>query len=264
MWFDGQAAQFDDSAGLDPAGGRRVAQAILDVSGAGGDDLVLDIGAGTGAIGCHFASFPGRYLGMELSGSMLAVFQRKLEPRRRNVLLVQTDCDRSWPVGAGTAAVVFASRVVHHLDPRHFVQETMRVCRPGGWLLLGRVTRDAESLPSRLQRYKRALLAEHGFSTPGGGQAVRQVVDASCAMGASELPPVAVARWTRSATPRKLLSAWEGKPQLMSRTPNGQMSAEQRAAIVDALTGWARAELGDLDRAQDFEEEYTLQGARLP
>jgi SAM-dependent methyltransferase len=264
MWFDGQADQFDDSAGLDPAVGRSVGQAILDLSGAAGDDVILDIGAGTGAIGRHFATFPPRYLGLELSRSMLAIFQRKLEPPPRNMLLAEANGDRPWPVGARSVTVVFASRVVHHLNPRHFVEETRRVCRPGGCLLLGRVTRDAGSLPSRLQRYKRTLLAEHGFSTGGGGQAVHRVLEDVCAMGAAGLPPSTVARWTRTATPRQLLAHWEGKPQLISGAASKAMSAEQRSSIVDALTGWARAELGDLDRAHEFIEEYTLHGARLP
>jgi ubiquinone/menaquinone biosynthesis C-methylase UbiE len=263
MWFDGQAEQFDDFAGLEPAVGRRIAQAILELSGATGDDVILDIGTGTGAIGWHFATLPNRYLGLDLSRRMLEIFRRKLGPLPRHMLLVQTDSDRTWPIGARTVTVVFASRVVHHLEPRHFVQETQRVCRPGGCLLLGRVTRDADSLPSRLQRHKRALLAEHGFSTPGGGHAVNQVVDACCARGATALPPTTVACWTRSATPRQLLAAWEGKPRLSS-APGKEMSPEQRAALVNALTDWARAEFGDLDRAQAFPQEYTLQGARLP
>lgn len=264
MWFDGQAGQFDDSAGLEPGVGRRVAESILNVSGATGDGVILDIGAGTGAIGSHFAAFPDRYLGLEVSRNMLAIFQRKLVPSPRNILLAEANCDRPWPVGDRTVTVVFASRVVHHLERGHFVSETQRVCRPGGCLLLGRVTRDADSLQGRFQRYKRTLLAEHGFSAPGGGQAVHQVVDASCAMGAKKLPPVTVARWTRSATPRQLLANWEGKPQLISNLRGKAMSAEQRAAVVSALTGWARDELGDLDQLQELTEEYTLHGVRLP
>jgi len=264
MWFDGQARQFDDSAGLDPSVGASVAQAILDLSGAAGDDVILDIGAGTGAIGSQFATLPNRYFGLELSLSMLEVFQRKLVPLPRNTSLVQADCDRPWPVGDGTATVVFASRVVHHLKPRHFIEETQRVCRSGGCLSLGRVTRDPDSLPSRLQRYKRSLLAEHGFSIGGGEQGVRKVLDAFGEMGATVLPPTTVARWTRSATPRQLLAKWEDKPQLISGRTNKEMSAEQRTSIVDALTGWTRGEFGDPDQSQEFAEEYTLHGARLP
>ena len=264
MWFDGQAKQFDDSSGLDPAVGGRVAEAILELSGATGDDVILDIGAGTGAIGGRFATLSNRYFGLDLSWHMLEIFQRKLAPPPPNMLLLQTDNDRPWPISDRTVTVVFASRVVHHLKPQHFIQETQRVCRPGGSLLLGRVTRDADSLPSRLQRYKKTLLAEHGFPKTGGEQAVHQVVDACRAMGATVWPPAMVARWTRSATPRQLIAAWEGKPHLTSGTTSKEMSAEQRTAIVNALTDWARAELGDLDGAHEFGQEYTLHGVRLP
>ena len=257
MWYDGQAKEFDDSAGLDPDVGRRVADAIVKISGA--DGLILDIGAGTGSIGYHFAGSPHRYLGLELSRSMLTIFQRKLDPPPRNMLLAEADCDRAWPIDARTVTVVFASRVVHHLDLRHFVEETQRVCRPGAALLLGRVTRDRDSLPSRLQRTKRTLLAEQGFSIGGGEQAIRDVLDACRARGATPLPPAAVARWTRSVTPRQLLDSWAAKPRLTSGGGKA-MSAEQRAATVDALTRWTRDEVGDLDRAQRFEQEYVLQG----
>jgi hypothetical protein len=131
-------------------------------------------------------------------------------------------------------------------------------------LLLGRVAREADSLPSRLQRQKRRLLAAHGLPTGSGGQAVQQVLDDCCARGAAALPPAVAARWSRSLTPRQLLAAWEGKPHLSSGAGGTGMNANQRAAVVSALTDWARGEFGDLDRAQEFAEEYTLQGVRLP
>ena len=150
--------------------------------------------------------------------------------------------------------------MIHHLNLQHFVEETQRVCRPGGSPVLGRVTRDPESLPSRLQRYKRTLLEEHGLSIGGGEKAVREVLDACVAIGATALPPATVARWTRSATPRQLLDAWEGKAQLTSSAEGNGMSAEQRAATVNALTDWARAEFGDLDQVHEFTQDYVLQG----
>ena len=79
-------------------------------------------------------------------------------------------------------------------------------------------------------------------------------------MGATALPPTTVARWTRSVAPRQLLNAWEGNPQPTSDAAGKGMSAEQRAATVDALTGWAGAEFGDLDGGREFAQEYRLQG----
>jgi SAM-dependent methyltransferase len=263
MWFDGQADQFDDHSGLDPEVGRRVAEAVLELGGAAGGEVVLDVGAGTGAVGQHFAALPVQYVGLDASERMLVVFRRKLGAQPPHFLLLQADSDRPWPVRDGAAAVVLASRVAHHLDAHHFVSEALRVGRPGSVVLLGRVVREADSLPSRLQRHKRELLAEHGVRASGGGQAVRQVVDLCLARGAMAIGPVTVAQWTRTITPRQLLAAWEGKPQLHSGA-RGEMSAEARAAVMSALAGWARQEFGDLDRAQEYTEEYTLEGARLP
>jgi ubiquinone/menaquinone biosynthesis C-methylase UbiE len=168
MWFDGAAEQFDETAGLEPDVGRRIAEAILERCGATPDEVILDLGAGTGAVGRHFTTLPNRYLGLDVSSFMLEVFRRKLGTRPTHMLLMQADSDRPWPILDHALAVVFASRVVHHLHTRHVVAETLRVCRPGGYLLLGQVTRDGDSMPSRLQRHKHALLTEHSFRPRAG------------------------------------------------------------------------------------------------
>ena len=256
MWFDGQAKEFDESAGLEPGVGRRVAEAIVELSGAVRGDVILDIGAGTGAIGSSFAGSAHRYVALERSRSMLSVFHEKV----RDLLLVEADCDAPWPIAARSVKVVFASRVIHHLDRGHFIEETRRVCGPDGCLLLGQVRRDADSLPHRLKQQKRTLLSEQGLSIGSGEESVRQVLDACLAMGATPLPETTVARWTRSTTPREILKAWEGKPQLTSSTTSREMSAEQRAATVSTLKDWTRSEYGDLDRPQEFAQEYVLRG----
>jgi ubiquinone/menaquinone biosynthesis C-methylase UbiE len=264
MWFDGQADQFDDTAGLAPGVGLAIAQAILELSQCTSADPILDVGTGTGAIGLHFSELSIRYLGFDLSLPMLDVFRRKLGPLPQHMLLLQADSERPWPIRERALAVVFASRVVHHLSTPHFVHEVWRVCRPGGCLLLGRVTRAADSLPSRLQRHKRALLAEHGLRTGGGGQAIQQLVAACCEHGATPLVSTSVARWTRTTTARQLLATWQRKPQLVSRAQRHSLNPEERTVVVRALTDWARQEFGDLDRPEEFTEEYTLQGVRLP
>jgi SAM-dependent methyltransferase len=264
MWFDGRAEQFDDCAGLEPDVGRRIAVTILGLSGAADGDVILDLGTGTGAVGCHFAALPCRYLGLDQSRRMLDVFRRKLGDVPRHMLLAQADGDRPWPIRDRALTAIFASRVVHHMRASPVVEEVLRTGRPGGCLLLGRVVRDADSLPSRLQRFKRSLLAEHGLRTRGGGRAVQEVIDACCIRGAVALPRAVVSRWVRTATPRQLLAAWEEKPRLSNSAEGGELTDERRAAILDALTEQARQEFGDLDRAREFAEEYTLEGARLP
>jgi SAM-dependent methyltransferase len=264
MWFDGQADQFDASAGLEPPVGQTIAGAILQLVGGTGDERILDVGAGTGTIGQHFAKLPSRYLGLDRSWPMLEMFRRKLEPWPPHLLVLQADCDRPWPISDQAVTAVFASRAAHHLQIPHFVHEVFRVCRGRGYLLLGKVTRDADSLPSQLQRYKQSLLAEHHLETQGGESAVQQIVDRCCARGATPLPPIPVTQWTRTTTPSQLLARWERKPQLTSRVQANTLNAGQRAAILNALADWAQQAFGDLERPIEFSEAYTVQGVRLP
>jgi hypothetical protein len=195
---------------------------------------------------------------------MLEIFRQKLERWPQHMLLLQADCDRPWPVAGRALSVVFASRVAHHLQTQHFVKEVFRVCRCRGHLFLGHIEREADSLPSRLQRYKRALLAEHGLCTRVGGQAAQQIADTCCVRGASPLPPCTVAQWTRTITAGRLLASWERKPQLNSGTQANTLDTEQRKTIVNILADWARQEFGDLDRPHEFREAYRLQGVQLP
>ena len=264
MWFDGQAEQFDDSAGLERGVGRSIALAILELSGFTADDALLDVGAGTGAIGVHFAALSSRYVGLDRSRPMLEIFQRKLTPWPDNMLLVQADSNRRWPICDQALAVVFASRVAHHLQPQHFVREAFRVGRSGGHLLLGQVTRDADSLPSRLQRHKRSLLAEYGVRTRAGWQAIQEITDSCCGGSTRTLPPTIVTHWSRTTTLRRLLASWERKPKLNSSSGGNALDASQRAAVVNTLTTWAQHEFGDLDCPHEFSESYALQAVRLP
>jgi SAM-dependent methyltransferase len=264
MWFDGQAEQFEDSAGLEPGVGQSIARAIRELSGCAGDDIILDVGAGTGAIGAHFADLGGRYVGLDRSRPMLEIFQRKLTRWPAQLLLVRADADRHWPVCGHAVAVVFASRVAHHLHSQHFVQEVFRVGRSGGHLLLGQVRRGDDSLPSRFRRYKRTVLAEYGVRTRAGDRAIQEITDACCRWSGCPLPPATVSEWSRTTTARRLLAAWERKPQLNSGAEGKPLDPAQRTAVVNILTTWAQDQFGDLDRPHEFTESYTLHAVRLP
>jgi SAM-dependent methyltransferase len=264
MWFDGQTAQFEDTAGLEPAAGRSIAQTILEIGSCTRTDIVLDVGAGTGTIGYHFADLGSRYIGLDRSWPMLQSFRRKFAAWPKSMLLVQADGNRPWPIRDHALAVVFVSRVTHHLQTLHFVHEVFRVCHSGGHLLLGQIIRDVNSLPSQLRRYKRTLLSEHGVSAPPVGPSIRQIVEACVLSGANPLPPIAVAHWTRTTTAARIVARWKDKPQLSSSTRGNTLDAEQQADIVQSLTVWARREFGDVDCPHEFWETYALQDVRLP
>ena len=62
--------------------------------------------------------------------------------RRRACLLLRADANRSWPLTAGAARVIFSSRALHLLEHEHVADEVFRVGQPAGaTLIIGRVER---------------------------------------------------------------------------------------------------------------------------
>src|SRR5947209_5451722 len=64
--FDAQARSFDARAGLPADAARAVARAVLDLAALGPDDLLVELGAGTGQIGRELAESV-RYVGVDRS-----------------------------------------------------------------------------------------------------------------------------------------------------------------------------------------------------
>jgi SAM-dependent methyltransferase len=256
--FDEQAGRYDDRAGIPASAGTAVARALLASANAQADILVVELGAGTGEIGVHLTSLPIRYVGLDVSAPMLDLFRAKAG----NVTpsLIVADCNHEWPLPDGGATAIFASRVIHLLDPEHVTRETLRVARSRGTLMLGRVLREPQSIKSRLRRRRHELLREAGFSPRDGEEGTRRVVDCCLAAGAQEMGRPVVAEWSGEATPATVIAGWEGLP----RMGNQVVDVAMRAEILQELRQWAKAEFGDLERAQPFRERYAIDIVRLP
>ena len=256
--FDEQALGYDARAGFPTTAGAAVAQAVLDRAGAGPGDLVVELGAGTGEIGVHLARLPVRYIGLDGSPAMLDVFRAKVDYGSPS--LIVADCNQPWPLPGGSAAAVFASRVIHLLDPAHVTRETVRICRLGGVLMLGRVRRDRDSIKERLRRQRQELLLEAGITPRQGEEGTRRVVERCLTAGGKSLGRREVAEWTGETTPAQVIAGWE----TLSRMGSVSVDAMMRANILDGLRRWARVEFGDLDRPEAFRERYAIDLVRLP
>jgi SAM-dependent methyltransferase len=258
--YDDQAGEFESRAGLPEEVAARVAAAVRRYGELGADDLLVEVGAGTGVIGQWLARPPGRYLGFDSSRAMLEVFRPRLRPGAVATLLC-ADADRSWPVRTGSASVIFGSRVLHLLHPEHAVREIRRVAHPRGAVLLcGRVAHSPDSPRARARAKLRDLLAEHGLQPgPTGGHPQRLLALAE-ARRAAPLPSQVAAAWPETVTVTQVINWWRGKTSLGGINPPAAV-AEQ---VLAALTAWAVDTYGDPAPAVTTETRYLLEGVRLP
>lgn len=262
--FDAQAADFDLRAGLPAGAARQIATAVLGLAPAG-RGVVLDLGAGTGQIGEHLAKTRGTdgrspYLGMDLSGPMLAVFRRKLGDFDGG--LVRADASVPWPVAAGRVRLVFSSRAAHLLPPDVLIRETLRVASPeGSVLVFGGVRTPPDSLRAVLRREMRRLLAEYGGVEPRRADVSRRhLAEALANRGGEVLPEVTAASWPVVHRAQDALAAWRAKQGLGGRP----VTPKVQKAVLRRLESWIRQRYGSLDVTGDATERYELVAIRLP
>lgn len=263
--FDRQAGDFDRRAGLPPGAAPRVAAALLELMPDGG--TLLDLGAGTGQIGEPFARLcrapRHRYLGLDVSAPMLAVFRRKLAPDAgpgAGAALVWADACRSWPVARGGVTLLFSSRAAHLLPPDLLIEEALRVASPAGALVVfGGVRNDPESLRAVVRRQMRRLLAEQGFEGRNARAAQDRLAAALAERGGELLPPVTAASWTAVHRVGDALSNWRAKSGLGGRT----LPAAVQEDVLRRLEEWVRERWGGLDVAGEATERYELTVVRL-
>jgi len=257
--FDGQALDFDLRAGL-PAGiAQRVAAALAELAPEG-SGAILDLGAGTGQIGEHLAGGRSRYLGMDVSGPMLAVFRRKLGARAHGAL-VRADGSVPWPIASGRVKLLFSSRAAHLLPPAVLVEEALRVASPEGALVVfGSVRSEPDSLRAVVRREMRRLLAEHGVEARRAGDSQGRLAAALAERGGEVLPVRTAASWTVVHRAADALAAWRAKSGLGGRA----VTPEVQERVLGRLEDWIRERYGSLDVARDAKESYELAAVRLP
>jgi SAM-dependent methyltransferase len=257
--FDAQAASFERRAGLPADAASAVAWAVLEIAAAGPDDLLVELGVGTGEIGQHLIESI-RYVGIDRSKVMLELFRQKLGGAdEAMVRLSRADANRPWPVGDNSAAVVFASRVGHLLDAEHLLAELQRVCRSGGYFLVGRVIRDPDGLKSKLRRQRRLLLRQRGAVPRDAKQATERALGELVSRGAVRVEARSVTTWTATASAREILDGWG----VVGAMAGKQLDAATRARVLTEVESWAAHELGGLDEVAAWEERYVLQGVRM-
>ena len=259
--FDQQADTFDSRAGLPETVCQQVARKVAELAGLRAGDLLLEVGAGTGLIGSELVRLGFPYVGLDISRPMLSVFRKRVEAiHDRQSALFVADANARWPVADESARAVFGSRAFHLLDRRHILGETLRIGRKRAAFLIGRVARDPNGVAARMRREMRRLLGDRVGAALRGEERSEHLIRAFLERGASPLPPTVAARWATTRNPRQSLESWRAKQGLAGIDPTPAVKLE----VLSKLQQWAIETFGSLETMFESEEEYVLEGARLP
>ena len=140
--FNRQAATF----------GKRHAQSdpldrMMRVSGVTSTDSVLDVACGPGIVACRFAEVAHHVTGLDLAPGMLERAQAlQAERSLRNLTWLRGDVS-NLPFAENSFSIVVTRYTFHHfLSPASVLSEMVRVCRPGGRIVVADVTPEASKL----------------------------------------------------------------------------------------------------------------------
>ncbi|MDB5725562.1 MAG: ycgJ 1 [Novosphingobium sp.] len=109
--------------------------------GAGPEDEMLDVACGPGRITLDFAPHVRSVTGLDLTPGMLAQARSALAASgNANVTFVEGNA-AAMPFADGAFSVVICSAAFHHFEaPAQVLAEMVRVCRPGGRVVVSDVT----------------------------------------------------------------------------------------------------------------------------
>lgn len=128
------------------------------------DDLVLDLGIGTGASLNYFPRDRGRIVGIDLSAGMLKhCYQKITEWGLKNVYICQANA-LQLPFADDTFDQVFISHVISVVsDPAALVREAQRVAKPGARILILNHFQSSNRLIAMIERWLCPLFVHVGW-----------------------------------------------------------------------------------------------------
>jgi ubiquinone/menaquinone biosynthesis C-methylase UbiE len=120
-------------------------QLLVELSGVGREDTVLDVACGPGLVACEFARHAGTVTGIDITPTMIEqAEQRQVELGLGN-LCWQVGEAVPLPFSDEAFSLVITRYSFHHfLDPERALTEMIRVCRPGGRVLVADVAVEQE------------------------------------------------------------------------------------------------------------------------
>src|SRR6267143_4253186 len=128
--FTRQAVPFSTAASIKDEAALRL---IVESSGAGPDDTVLDVACGGGLVVCAFARTVRHATGIDLTPAMLEQARKNQATQGLTNVTWQHGDVRPLPFPDGSFSIIPSRFAFHHfLDPLAVLREMKRVATPGG------------------------------------------------------------------------------------------------------------------------------------
>jgi ubiquinone/menaquinone biosynthesis C-methylase UbiE len=127
-------------------------QVLIEMSGVSGRDQVLDVACGPGLVACAFAPHARQVTGIDITPAMIEQARRLQGEKQLKNLAWQVGDVLPLPFPEASFSVVLTRYSLHHfLHPEVVLAEMVRVCRPGGRVLVA----DVVLPPEKAQAYNR-------------------------------------------------------------------------------------------------------------
>ncbi len=128
--FTRQAVPFATAPGIQDEAALRL---VVEFSGAGADDTVLDVACGPGIIVCAFARVVKHATGLDLTPAMLDRARTLQGEKGLGNITWQLGEAMPLPYPDASFSIITSRFAFHHfLDPLTAIKEMARVCRPDG------------------------------------------------------------------------------------------------------------------------------------
>jgi ubiquinone/menaquinone biosynthesis C-methylase UbiE len=177
--FTRQAARFAAAA---PIRNQEALDRIVEWSGAGPQDTVLDVACGPGLLACAFARVTKHATGIDMTPAMLEQARQSQQEQGLNNVNWQQGDVYSLPFPPDQFSIVSSRFVFHHLqNPLEALKEMTRVCTPGGKIVVAdmapqpakaaamnaaELLRDPSHVRALPEDELRGLFAQAGFDAP--------------------------------------------------------------------------------------------------
>ncbi|WP_158921369.1 class I SAM-dependent methyltransferase [Acidisphaera sp. S103] len=242
--YDTMASDFDRRRALPDGVPEAIRDTILAAIGTA-RPAILDLGAGAGRIGRSFVRAGDDYIGADLSFGMLLAFAGSVAAPR----LVQADGAR-LPFADATFDAVLLVQVLSGAHRwQHLLTDTMRVLRPGGALIAGRVVAPDDGIDARMKARLATILDDidvHPYRDKPRDDALSWLIRTM-----PEHTVRTAATWTAERTPAAFLERHAGGARF------SVLDAAVKQDAMRQLAVWATGQFGSLDAA--FAENYSFE-----